>query len=99
MDIQKRVENKLLLHVASLIFLLYFFFAIDRGNVGFAALQMNASLGLTAEVFGFGSGLFTLAYLLFQAPNAELLRRLGARRGFALIACAWGLVSTSCLVR
>ena len=95
LDVGKRVERKLLLHIASLVFLLYFSFAIDRGNVGFAALQMNAALGLSAEVFGFGSGLFTLAYLLFQAPMAEWLRRLGARRGFAIVACAWGLVSTS----
>lgn len=94
-DLGKRVERQLLLRIASLVFLLYFSFAIDRGNIGFAALQMNAALGLTAEVFGFGSGLFTLAYLLFQAPNAEMLRRLGPRRGFALVACGWGLVSTS----
>lgn len=94
-DVVKRVERKLLLRIASLVFLLYFSFAIDRGNIGFAALQMNAALGLTAEVFGFGSALFTLAYLLFQAPNAEMLRRLGPRRGFALVACGWGLVSTS----
>ncbi len=94
-DVAKGVERKLLLRIASLVFLLYFSFAIDRGNVGFAALQMNAALGLTAEVFGFGSALFTLAYLLFQAPNAEMLRRLGPRRGFALVACGWGLVSTS----
>ena len=94
-DVATRVQRKLLWHVASLVFLLYFSFAIDRGNIGFAALQMNTALGLSAEVFGLGSGLFTLAYLLFQAPNAEMLRRLGARRGFALVACAWGLVSTS----
>ena len=94
-DVGKHAERKLLLHIASLVFLLYFSFAIDRGNVGFAALQMNAALGLSAQVFGFGSGLFTLAYLLFQAPMAEGLRRLGARRGFAIVACAWGLVSTS----
>lgn len=94
-ELGKRVERQLLLRIASLVFLLYFSFAIDRGNIGFAALQMNAALGLTAEVFGFGSGLFTLAYLLFQAPNAEMLRRLGPRRGFALVACGWGLVSTS----
>jgi len=85
----------LLLRVASVIFLLYFFFGIDRGNIGFAALQMNRALGMSAEVYGYGSGLFTLAYLLFQMPNAEALRRLGASRGFAAIGCAWGLVSMS----
>ena len=94
-DVATRAERKLLWHVASLVFLLYFSFAIDSGNIGFAALQMNTALGLSAEVFGLGSGLFTLAYLLFQAPNAEMLRRLGVRRGFALVACAWGLVSSS----
>ena len=58
MDLQKRVERKLLLRVSSIVFLLYYFFAIDRGNIGFAALQMNESLGLTAETFGLASGLF-----------------------------------------
>jgi ACS family tartrate transporter-like MFS transporter len=94
-NIDTHVERKLLVRVAGLVFLLYFSFAIDRGNIGFAALQMNAALGLSAQGFGLGSGLFTLAYLLFQAPNAECLRRLGARRGFALVACAWGLISAS----
>jgi ACS family tartrate transporter-like MFS transporter len=95
MEIGRRVERKLIYRVATLVFLLYFSFAIDRGNIGFAALQMNEQLGLSAQVFGWGSGLFTLAYLLFQAPNAEWLRRLGARRGCALVACAWGFVSAS----
>jgi len=90
-----KIEKKLLLHVASITFLLYFVFGIDRGNVGIAALQMNMALGMSAESYGYGSGLFTLAYLLFQVPNAEWLRRLGASRGLATIACAWGLVSAS----
>jgi ACS family tartrate transporter-like MFS transporter len=95
MPIATRVQRLLMWRIVSITFLLYFFFAIDRGNVGLAALEMNRALGLSAEIFGFGSGLFTVAYLLFQVPNAELLRRLGARRGFALIACSWGIVSTS----
>jgi ACS family tartrate transporter-like MFS transporter len=95
MFIEERTEKKMLVRVASVLFLLYFLFSVDRGNIGFAALQMNKALGLSAEVFGFGSGLFTLGYLLFQVPNAEWLRRVGASRGFAIIGCAWGLVSTS----
>jgi hypothetical protein len=31
---------------------------LDRVNVGFAALTMNKELGLTAEMFGFGVGIF-----------------------------------------
>ena len=34
---------------------------IDRVNVGFAALQMNADAGLSASVFGLGAGLFFVA--------------------------------------
>jgi ACS family tartrate transporter-like MFS transporter len=30
---------------------------LDRVNVGFAALHMNADLGFTATVYGFGAGI------------------------------------------
>ena len=36
---------------------------VDRVNVGFAALTMNKELGLTAEMFGFGVGIFFFGYL------------------------------------
>ncbi|MDW9230895.1 major facilitator superfamily permease [Burkholderia cepacia] len=35
---------------------------IDRGNVGMASLQMNHDLGMSAQVFGFGSSLFFISY-------------------------------------
>ena len=43
----------------------HFILHIDRQNVGFAALGMNPDLGLTAEMFGFGAGLFFFGYALF----------------------------------
>ncbi len=95
MSVKERTERKLLLRVAAVIFLLYFFFSVDRGNIGFAGLQMRQALGLSAEVFGLGSGLFTVGYLLFQVPNVIWLRHLGGGRAFAVIACAWGLASTA----
>jgi ACS family tartrate transporter-like MFS transporter len=95
MSVQISTEKKLLTRLASVIFLLYFLFSVDRGNVGFAGLQMTRALGLSAETFGLGSGLFTVGYLLFQVPNAVWLRRLGGGRAFATIACAWGVVSTA----
>ena len=41
-------------------FLAICFFAnyLDRVNIGFAALEMNKDLGLSATVFGLGSGIF-----------------------------------------
>ena len=95
MSIKERTEKKLLWRVAVVIFLLYFLFSVDRGNIGFAGLQMTKALGLSAEIFGIGSALFTLGYLLFQVPNAAWLRQLSAGRAFATIACAWGVVSTT----
>jgi MFS transporter, ACS family, tartrate transporter len=95
MSVKTRTEQKLMMRLAAVIFLLYLLFSVDRGNIGFAGLQMMKSLGLNAEIFGLGSGLFTVAYLLFQVPNAEGLRRLGGGTAFATIACAWGIISTT----
>jgi ACS family tartrate transporter-like MFS transporter len=94
MSVEASVSRKVMLRLAPVIALLYLLFSVDRGNVGFAGLQMRASLSLTAEAFGVGSALFTLGYLLFQVPNAVWLRRLGGGAGFAAIACAWGALST-----
>jgi ACS family tartrate transporter-like MFS transporter len=95
MSIKARTERKLMMRLAAVIFLLYLLFSVDRGNIGFAGLQMMKTLGLSAEIFGLGSGLFTVAYLLFQVPNAQGLRRLGGGTAFATIACAWGVISTT----
>jgi MFS transporter, ACS family, tartrate transporter len=94
-ELEQRVSRKLIVKVGGLLFLLYCCFALDRGNVGFAALEMNRAIGISASIFGLGASLFTLFYLLFQVPNTLLLRRLGPSRGFAVLAIGWGLVSAS----
>ncbi len=66
---------------------------IDRTNVGFAALTMNADLGLTAEQFGFAAGMFFVGYCLFEIPSNVALQTFGARRWLAFIMVAWGLAS------
>jgi MFS transporter, ACS family, tartrate transporter len=42
---------------------------IDRGNIGFAALQMNRDLHFSASIYGFGAGLFSLGYALCEIPS------------------------------
>ena len=54
-------------------FLLYIVAYLDRINVGFAALQMNAELQLSNAVFGFGSGIFFIGYFLFEIPSNLIL--------------------------
>jgi ACS family tartrate transporter-like MFS transporter len=71
----------------------YFAAYLDRVNVGFASLTMNKSLGLSAEVFGIGSGIFFVGYFLFEVPSNLILSKVGARRWIARILFTWGLIS------
>ena len=73
--------------------LCYFIAYLDRVNVGFAALTMNQDLGLTQTAYGFGAGIFFLAYFLFEVPSNLMLERFGARKWIARIMLSWGILS------
>jgi ACS family tartrate transporter-like MFS transporter len=85
----KRVTWRLL----PFLLLLYIISWLDRVNVGFAKLQMNADLGLSDTAYGFGAGIFFLAYAACEIPSNLLLVRFGARRWIARIMITWGLIS------
>jgi len=80
------------------LFLLYIVAYVDRINVGFAALQMQAQLGFSDAVYGLGAGIFFAGYFLFQVPSNLVLYRVGARRWLTLLMIAWGLVSSSMML-
>lgn len=67
---------------------------LDRVNVGYAAVAMNADLGFTPTVFGIGAGIFFVGYILFEIPSNLALQRFGARIWIARIMISWGLVAT-----
>lgn len=71
----------------------FFVSIIDRTNVSVAALTMNTDLGLSAAAYGFGAGIFFVAYFLFELPSNLALERFGARRWLARIMVTWGIVS------
>jgi D-galactonate transporter len=71
----------------------YFVAYLDRVNVGFAALTMNADLGLSQTAYGFGAGIFFIAYFIFEVPSNLLLERFGARKWIARIMLSWGILS------
>jgi ACS family tartrate transporter-like MFS transporter len=73
--------------------LLYIISWLDRVNVGFAKLQMNSDLGMSDTAYGFGAGIFFLAYAACEIPSNLLLVRFGARRWIARIMITWGLIS------
>lgn len=69
--------------------------SLDRVNISFAALQMNADLGLAPEAYGLAVGLFFVGYLLCQFPSTWILTQVGARRWIAGSVVLWGTVATA----
>jgi MFS transporter, ACS family, tartrate transporter len=80
------------------LFVLYVIAWLDRVNVGFAGLQMNADLGFSSATFGLGSGIFFLGYCLFEIPSNIILERVGARLWIARIMVTWGLISAGLML-
>eukprot|EP00775_Hariotina_reticulata_P006568 gene6568-6796_t len=66
---------------------------LDRTNLSFAALELNADLGLSAVDFGVGSGLFYLTYGLGMVPSTFMTMKYGAL-WYGFITIAWGIIST-----
>ena len=94
MDSLARASRKIARKLIPFLMLCYFVAYLDRVNVGFAALTMNKDLGFTAEMFGFGAGIFFFGYFIFEVPSNLLLEKFGARMWIARIMITWGIVST-----
>jgi ACS family tartrate transporter-like MFS transporter len=73
--------------------LAYFFAYLDRVNLGFAALTMNADLKFSPTVFGWGAGIFFIGYFIFEVPSNLALQKFGASRWIARIMVSWGIIS------
>ncbi len=93
MDIETRTIARVTRRLIPFLILCYFVAYLDRVNVGFAGLQMSKQLGLSATMFGIGSGIFFVAYFFFEVPSNLFLERFGARRWIARIMLTWGLIS------
>lgn len=75
--------------------LLYFVSFLDRVNVGFAALHMNADLGFSDTAYASGAGIFFVAYALLEVPSNVMLEKVGARLWIFRIMLSWGLLSAA----
>lgn len=93
--VEYRVIRKVTVRLVPFLGLLYLVNYLDRVNVGFAALTMNADLGLDAAAYGLGAGLFFIGYFLFEVPSNIILHRVGARVWIARIMVTWGLVASA----
>src|ERR1700760_783 len=93
MEIEARTLARVTARLGPFLMLCYFVAYLDRVNVGFAALQRNKALGLSASAFGFGAGIFFIAYFFFEVPSNLLLEKFGARRWIARIMFTWGILA------
>lgn len=78
-----------------LLALAYFFNYLDRTSVGYAALQMTDSLGLTAAQFGLGAGIMFVGYCLCEVPSNLAMYKFGARVWMARIMITWGIAAAA----
>jgi MFS transporter, ACS family, tartrate transporter len=91
-SLENKVIRKVTLRIIPYIFILYIISFLDRVNIGYAALDMNKDLGLTASTIGLISGIFFFGYLLFEVPSNIFMHRVGASKWIARIMVSWGIV-------
>src|SRR5262245_66145965 len=81
-------------HILPLFVIMFIVNYIDRVNIGFVRPHLESDLGIGAAAYGFGAGLFFIAYALFEVPSNMLLARVGARVWLTGIMLTWGIVAT-----
>jgi MFS transporter, ACS family, tartrate transporter len=94
-SLERETISRVTRRMIPLLFLCYYAAYLDRVNVGFAALEMNKALGLTAAAFGLGGGIFFVGYFLAEIPSNLILERVGARTWIARILLTWGIISAA----
>jgi MFS transporter, ACS family, tartrate transporter len=94
-DLARTTMRRVSLRLLPFLFVLYICNFLDRTNVAIAALQMNRDLHFSATAYGFGAGIFSIGYALFEVPSTLVLARVGARYWIARIMITWGLVSAA----
>src|SRR5688572_9863740 len=86
-----RARRKAYLNIVLPVFITSIIAYLDRNNLSYAALTMNADLGFTAEMFGFGAGIFFAGYVLFEIPGALVAERYSPKWWLARIMISWGV--------
>ena len=77
------------------LFLMFIWCLIDRVNLAFASLTMNADLGFTSTMYSLGASIFFLGYCTVEVPSNLMLERYGARIWLSRIMISWGIISAS----
>src|SRR3954453_17789849 len=92
-DLQPRTMRKVAARLIPVLLALYVIAYLDRVNVTFAQDKLQADLGFSSAVYGFGAGIFFLGYFLLEVPSNLALHKFGARKWMARIMITWGVIS------
>ncbi|TQJ34867.1 MFS transporter [Arthrobacter sp. SLBN-122] len=66
---------------------------LNRSNIGYAQDHLQADVGIGAAAYGFGAGLFFIAYAIFELPSNVMMEKYGAKVWLTRIMVSWGIVS------
>src|SRR4051794_14592466 len=65
-ELHRQATQKVMRHLLPMMIGIYFLSFIDRTNVALAKTAFEAQLGISPAVYGFGAGVFYLAYALLE---------------------------------
>ena len=91
LSLPARTVAKVSRRIIPYFFVLYIIAYIDRANVAFAKLSMQADLGFSEAVFGLGAGIFFIGYFLLEIPGCLIVERWSARLWISRILISWGI--------
>lgn len=84
--------KKVSTHLIPVLIVFYILAYIGRSNLSYAALGMNADLGISDTAFGLVAGIFFIGYFIFEVPSNIIMDRVGARVWIARILITWGII-------
>lgn len=91
--LSRALRRRVALRLLPYLFLIYVVAFLDRVNISYATLGMSRDLGFTAQVMGWGMGIFFLGYFILEIPSTILVERWSARRWMARIMISWGVIA------
>ena len=90
LPIAERTRRRITRRLVPFLFLLYVVAYLDRVNLSYAGLEMTKELNFSNEVFGYGSGIFFIGYVLLEIPGTLLVELWSARKWISRIMVTWG---------
>ena len=92
-ELQQRTMKRVAARLMPALLILYIIAYLDRVNVTFAQDKLESDLGFSGAVYGFGAGVFFIAYFFLEVPSNLALHKFGARKWIARIMLTWGIIS------